>query len=113
MQALLDLPSAQSCRLLSFENAHIVSGFVNGTYQVVVSGNAPCFNMDVQLLPRIHIRRPEWWAIEVVGCLPGVCLTAVRPYMESLPLQGLWGTLGIEVIGATGTRRFEKPADVP
>jgi hypothetical protein len=98
---------------MSFEDAQVVPGIVNATYYLIASGTVPCLNMDVKLLPRIYIRRPEWWEIEVVGCLPEVCLTTVRRYVERLSLVGLWGTEGIELVGANGKKRFDKPSGVP
>lgn len=113
MQALLDLPRVESCRLMKFEDAKVVPGIVNETYFLIVSGTVPCLNMDVKLLPRIYIRRPEWWQIEVVGCLPERCLREIRPYVERLSIVGLWGTKGIELVGVNGETRFDKPEGVP
>jgi hypothetical protein len=113
MQQLLELPASESCRLMAYENARVVTGIVNNTYILVVSGTSPCLNLEVRLRPRIYIRRPEWWAIEVVGCLNGMCLTATRAYTETLEISSVWGTEGIEVIGASRAERFKKPAGVP
>ena len=104
------LPLSESCRLIDFENAEVVGGIVQGTYFLVVGGTAPCQNMTVKLAPRVYPTRPEYWGIEVVGCLPGgICLPATRPYVESTPLAGITGTKGIEVIGASGSQKFDVP----
>ena len=74
---------------------------------LVVTGEAPCLNMTVQLQPLIYIRCPEYWGIEVVGTLPGAfCLTAVKPFKVTLKLTGTIGSKGIEVIGANKTEQF-------
>ena len=66
--------------------------------------------MRVDLLPRVHIQQPEYWGIEVVGCLPGgIGLPALAPYTVSLRLAGVTGTRGVEVIGATRTERIAVP----
>lgn len=101
-------PAAQSSRLINFDKAEVRPGFVPNTWILIVSGEAPCLNMDVSLVPLIYIRCPEYWGIEVVGTLPqGFCLTAVKPYTVSLPLTGVTGSKGIEVIGANKSEKFE------
>ena len=99
---------SQSCRLLDFEDADVRPGIVNGTWILVVRGNAPCANMRVELLPLIYIKQPEFWEIEVVGCISGpICLPQVKPFTEILPLNGTIGTAGIEVVGTS--RRVKIP----
>ena len=65
--------------------------------------------MTVRLSPLIYIRQPEYWGIEVVGSLPGFCLTALAPYTVSIPLAGITGTKGIEVIGANKKQKIVVP----
>ena len=72
-----------------------------------VSGTKPFLNMDVELVPVVHIRQPEYWEIEVVGSLRGIGLPALAPYEVSLALAGFLGTQGIEVIGASRVQRFD------
>jgi hypothetical protein len=101
-------PASQSCRLVDFEDAEVRPGIVNGTWILVVRGNAPCANMRVELVPLIYIQRPEYWEIEVVGCVGGpVCLPQVKPYTEVLPLNSTLGTVGIEVVGASRRQRIK------
>ena len=57
--------------------------------------------------PVIYIQQPEYWAIEVVGSLRGIGLPALAPYAVSIPLAGIIGTKGIEVVGATRSQRFD------
>lgn len=96
---------AQSFRRIGFESCEVVSNFPGG-YLLIVRGEAPCINMEVSLSPMIYIQCPEYWGIEVLGTLPGnVCLTAMKPYALTIPLTGITGYRGIEVLGA---RRSEK-----
>jgi hypothetical protein len=70
--------------------------------------------MDVSLVPLMYISRPQWWGIQVVGSTgPGPSVTpaiTAIPYTVELDLQGISGTEGIEVIGATCTERIAVPA---
>jgi hypothetical protein len=61
-------------------------------------------------VPLIYIQQPEYWGIEVVGCLPGIGLPEA-PYTISIPLDGITGTKGIEVIGATRSEKREFPPE--
>jgi hypothetical protein len=104
------LPHASSCRLIDFEAAEVRPGFVPGTFILIVRGTKPYVNMNVDLVPLVYIRQPEFWGIEVTGCLPGgIGLPATAPYTASLPLNGTIGTRGIEVIGATRTEKIDIP----
>ena len=77
------------------------------TWILIVRGNAPCANMRVDLVPVVYIRRPEYWEIELVGCLPGpTCLPQQKPFIEAQPLNGTLGTVGIEVVGATRRQKI-------
>jgi hypothetical protein len=102
------LPAPSSCRRIDFAQADIVPGIIIGSYFLVVNGMAPCSNMKIDLVPLVYVRCPEYWGIEVVGCLPGgICLTALAPYSVSISLAGITGSQGITVIGANKTERIE------
>lgn len=104
------LPQAASTRLIPFTKCKVVPGFVPGTYFVIVEGTKPCLNMEVTLVPLIYIKRPEYWGIEVIGTLPsGICLPATAKYHVFLPLQGVTGTKGIEVIGSNKKKKHRVP----
>ena len=110
VEAFQKLRTAESCRLIEFENAAVYPGIVSETYFLVVNGNANCMNMRVRLEPLVYVRQPEYWGIEVVGCLAGgICLPAKRPFMEFIPLAGITGTKGVEVIGATHPQQIDVP----
>ncbi|MFF1905603.1 hypothetical protein [Kitasatospora sp. NPDC058218] len=102
-------PASESVRLIDFDEAKAVPGIVPGTFILVVSGTKPYLNMTVRLSPLVFIAQPEYWGIEVVGSLSGIGLPATTPYTESLPLDGITGTKGIEVIGAYRTERIDLP----
>lgn len=94
-------PASESCRLVDFESIDVTPGIIPDTYFLTVKGTAPCLNMKVSLSPLMYVRCPDFWGIEVVGCLPqGICLTALRRYEETIPLSGITGSEGIEVVGA-------------
>lgn len=108
-EEFLNAPTSASVRLIDFDKAEVVGGFVSGTYFLVVSGTKPYLNMTVELSPLIYVRQPEYWGIEVVGSLPGFGLPALAPYTVSIPLDGILGTKGIEVIGATKRQKIPVP----
>lgn len=102
-------PPSESCRRLEFDKAEIVPGIVNGTWFAVVSGKKPWVTMRVDLVPLIYVRQPEYWGIEVVGCVTGISLPAVVPYVATLPLQNSLGTKGVEIMGAARSEKFDVP----
>ena len=105
----LKLPKPSSVRIIEFRTAKVVPGFIPNTWILIVSGTKPYLNMKVELKPLIYIRRPEYWGIEVVGSLHGIGLPATAPYTVSLPLDGIIGTKGIEVIGANKKQQILVP----
>ena len=102
------LPQSEACRLIDFEEVDVVTLEIFPPQHVlIVSGTKPYLNMEVSLRPRTYIQQPEYWGIEVVGCLPGFGLPALAPYTVSIRLAGFMGTKGIEVIGATRSEKIE------
>lgn len=110
-QALLDsTKAASSGRIIAYDTAQVVPGIIKDTFFLIVSGQAPCLNMDVALTPLIYITCPGYWGIEVVGTLKGgFCLTTIRPFSVIISLDGNVGSKGIEVIGANKTESFDLP----
>jgi hypothetical protein len=110
LEALVRLPAPQSCWVIDFEKAElIVLESFPPQYVLVVSGTKPYVNMKVDLVPLVYIQQPEYWGIEVVGCLPGIGLPATAPFKISLNLAGVTGTKGIEVIGAHKHQKIKVP----
>lgn len=94
-------PTTQSCRLIDFEKARVDPGIIPETFFLTVRGTKPCLNMEVRLILLVYIRCPDFWGIEVTGCLPGgICLPALGSYEVTIPLAGAIGSEGIEVTGA-------------
>lgn len=106
-----------SCTAVVFERATVTETSVGAagdpaapTYHLEVQGQTAYFNQRVQLVPVTYIRQPEYWIIEVQGCMSGdIGLPATRPYTATLDFQGSMGTRGIAVVGADRTRRFDLP----
>lgn len=105
-----------SCRILArtiddtSAVAQVVPGIVNNTYFLIVKGKKPYLNMRVRLSPLIYVQQPEYWGIEVLGCVSGILLPTIGTYDESLPLDGIRGKLGIEVIWSDGeTEKIDVP----
>jgi hypothetical protein len=110
-----DLPTADSQRLIDFERAQILTlESFPPQFVLRVTGTKPFLNMEVQLEPLVFIRQPEFWGIEVVGRLPGgIGLPALAPYDVTIPLSGITGTKGIEVIGASRSKKIKVPSTEP
>lgn len=103
-------PPGTSCRVIDFESAKVVrSSTVPAQYVLLVSGEKPYLNMQIELVPLIYIRQPEYWGIEVVGCLPEIGLPAIGRYEVKLDITGTIGTRGIEVIGASRSEKIDIP----
>jgi hypothetical protein len=110
LQAFQALPPAESCRLIDFERAELLTlESFPPQYVLAVTGTKPYLNMDVMLVPLVYIQQPDYWGIEVVGCLPGIGLPAQAPYTVPIRLNSFLGTRGIEVIGATRTQQLNVP----
>lgn len=102
------MPPSQSHRLLPLGESRIETR--EGEPWLVVSGEAPCANMEVALHPFQYIQKPDWWQIELVGNVPGgVCLTSVKPYTVARPLRGVTGHKGIALVGADGSKELVVP----
>ncbi|MFD1538326.1 hypothetical protein [Nonomuraea guangzhouensis] len=97
-------------RLIDFQEARVIPGIIPNTFILVVSGEKPYLNMRVELVPLRYVHRPDYWGIEVTGRLPGIGLPVTTPYTASLPLDGIIGYQGIEVIGATSSKRIDVPS---
>jgi Subtilisin inhibitor-like len=111
-RAFQALQPAQSCRVIDFNTAQVVTLRTDPPRHVlIVSGEKPYLNMSVSLTPLVYIRQPDYWGIEVVGCLPEIGLPATAPYAVRLDLASTIGTRGIEVIGAKRTQKIDIPND--
>jgi hypothetical protein len=109
LKAFNALPPSSTCRLIPFSKAIVVPGFLPKTFFLIVSGTKPWVTMTVELRPLIYIVKPLYWGIEVVGCQQGIGLPATAPYTVALDITHLLGTTGIEVIGASSTKKIKVP----
>jgi hypothetical protein len=102
-----ELPACETCKIIDFSETEIRPGTVNDTYILYVSGTKPHENIEVRLIPRVHFTRPQYWGIEVVGCLSRISLPTKGPYEVMIPLEGIRGMKGIEVIGASSSEQIK------
>jgi hypothetical protein len=108
------LPPPESCRLIDFQQARVITlRTFPPRHILTVTGTKPWLHMSVDLVPRRYVRQPEYWGIEVVGCLSGFGPPVMTPFSVSLELEGTVGTRGIEVIGATRSQTIEIPSTRP
>ncbi|MEO8136002.1 MAG: hypothetical protein ABI831_18755 [Betaproteobacteria bacterium] len=100
-------------RRIDFDDVRIEAGPGDHGALLVVSGIKHWLNLIVNLMPRCYHARPAFWVIEVVGALPGYGVPALVDFSVVLPLHGLRGVQGIEIVGATKSeRRFFTNGDV-
>ncbi|HET9254613.1 MAG TPA: hypothetical protein VFO16_05350 [Pseudonocardiaceae bacterium] len=101
---------APYCHVIDFESAQVItSPSEKSRYLLVVRGEKPSSNTQVTLNPLVYIRQPEYWGIEVVGCVSGIGLPVLTPYTATLDLDGVIGTRGIAVIGSTHSETIDVP----
>jgi hypothetical protein len=108
-------PKGEVVRLIDFDEASAgligVNQFGEALLSLDVAGTKPYMNMRVELEPLTYVTRPEYWGIEVAGRLRGaIALPTVAPYRASIEgggRDGITGTKGFEVIGATRSQRLE------
>ena len=109
LNAFKALPPSSNCRIIDFDEAAVVPGIVGDTFFLIVSGTKPYVNMKVELQPLIYIDKPDYWGIEVVGCLPAIGLPQTAPYTVALDITHVRGKSGVEVIGASKKQKIKVP----
>lgn len=109
LQALHKLPPSTLCRIIDFDRAEVRPGIIPKTFFLIVSGHKPWITMTVELVPLIYIVQPDYWGIEVVGCLHGIGLPVQAPYTVALNISHVLGKHGIEVIGANKKQQIKVP----
>lgn len=103
-------PPATDCGVIDFESARVRTlPTMPPQHVLVVRGEKPYLNMQVNLVPLVYVQQPEYWGIEVIGCLPEVGLPAIGDYVAKLELNGTIGTRGVEVIGANSSKKINVP----
>ncbi|MDR7276585.1 hypothetical protein [Catenuloplanes atrovinosus] len=108
LRAFAAAPAATTSRLIDFDEASVIMLKTFPPQWVLrVSGMKPWSNMRVELVPRVYVRQPEYWEVEVVGTLSGIGMPVLTPYDVSLNVTSTLGTKGVEVVGATKRERIE------
>nr|AFI78742.1 hypothetical protein ws406H10_0030 [uncultured bacterium ws406H10] len=101
--ALEGIPDSVSGHRLDFDHSEIIPGLIEGTCFLLVSGTKPWITLDVSLQPRVHISRPDYLGVEVVGLQKGQILPNPAPFALAIEITHIKGNKGIEVIGASAT----------
>lgn len=111
--AVDELPISSSVRLVPVTEVKLRDGFANDTYFLMAWGEKPYKAMEVEIVPMIYVRRPEWWQVDIVGSLKGDRETSAvtGEYFVSREIW-FWGTKGIEVRGKDFIHRIDKPENV-
>jgi hypothetical protein len=65
--------------------------------------------MVVSFSPRIYIRQPDYWEIEVVGTQNGIGLPQTSPFIHAEDVSRSVGTKGVDVVGNNQTIRLPLP----
>lgn len=102
------LPPSTLCRKIDFKTANVFAIPTTNIQALIVTGTKPVVNMTVDLKPLVYVRKPEYWGIEVTGCV-GIELPQIAPYLAAEDISSMIGTKGIEVIGATGSKKIDVP----
>ncbi len=100
-------PASQTCALIDFDKAEVYVGLGGNGRFLLVTGERATVSMRVDLRPLIYVTQPEYWGVEVVGCVSGIVLPQTAPYAETLEISAFTGTKGIEVIGANERLRID------
>lgn len=108
-QSSLADSNKEYCQLVPIENAMARPGFAPNTWFLFVSGNSPCANMSVQLVPVEYVDKPNYWEICAVGCVDGLCAEAVTPYLVWTDISQSIGHKGVEIRGSNKTIRVKIP----
>jgi hypothetical protein len=96
--------------LVDFEKAEVGPGSKAGSLVLTVTGNTPSSSpsgTEVKLSPVAYVTQPDFWRIEVLWDRAGAIFQSLHPYSVSMPVDGVRGEQGVEVVGRT---RSEKVA---
>ncbi|WP_204244807.1 hypothetical protein [Parasphingorhabdus marina] len=92
----------------AFDRAELRAGptLGDGLY-LVVSGPGAGHGRSTRLRPDLGDPSPEYRRIEIVVEAGTESVTGEQRYERSMPLSGLAGSRGIELVGSNGTKRFD------
>jgi hypothetical protein len=103
------LQSNGPCQPLDFDKIEIRKGDGKDTWMLVVTGTTGGSPKGVQLIPAVYVRQPDYWRIELVQCGKDAEGPETAHFTARLPLLGLLGTSGIEIVGAPRIERIDMP----
>lgn len=97
------------CQELDFDAVEIKQ-IEKGYWVVKVRGSKPHAHMKVELVPSSHQSQPEYWDINVHGCVnEDIQHPKMTPFEVTLPLAAYRGVRGIEIVGASKSKRYDIP----
>jgi hypothetical protein len=94
---------------LDFRKAAVAPGEKPGSLVLTVSGDKPRDaegGAKVKLEPMTYEVQPEYWKIEVLWDPENAIFPVVTPFQVSIPLEGIRGTKGVEVVGQTKRQKI-------
>ncbi len=94
---------------VDFDKAELQPGSVPGSLVLAVSGNTSSSSSrgcPVKLVPATYVAQPDYWRIEVLWDRADAIFQSICPFSVSIPLDGIRGRLGIELIGKTISQRL-------
>jgi hypothetical protein len=97
----------QTDRLIDFEKVDVLPGIASGFWFLIIRRKPSSANIVVQLVPREHQTRPDYWEYELVGNSAGEKVLTKAEAIVSPLLRQFIGTKGIEIVGATRKERKE------
>jgi hypothetical protein len=109
--SLSTVPQGQ---IIDFEKAELRRMPFQDSLYLWVKGRLPAKGFDARLAPRIYNNgRPEYWAIEVAAFNSKAAANDIGDdadglmFERSIPLTGITGIKGVNVIGAKRTQQIE------
>ena len=103
-------PAAINCRLQNYDNYDLIPVIIDETYFLRVRGVKGWVFMKIELVPLFYVVRPDYWVIDVVGCLSGYDLPKKTKYetdfIQLTPANGA-GTKGIIIREADKETKIE------
>jgi hypothetical protein len=100
---------SQTCRLIDYDAFQIVGGVANGTWFLIVEGEKPNQLVDVELRPVTYVVRPDYWEIEVLGCLSPEASDLRKRYQAKIDITAHLGTRGIALVSRKGAQEIDWP----
>ncbi len=101
--------SLKICGAIDYDTFQVVSGFA-GDYILIVEKKNPNPLINPSLVPREYIDQPDYWEIDLVGCLIGINPPPTRNcWPLSASLAQHMGKKGIKLVGATKTGQWDLP----